>query len=142
MLSKLRKTSYVNAAACLLVVAGLILAIVSNSFPGFSFTYAAGVIACSVIGLLAFPASIYCEEKFGTHHYITFIVKLIAVVMITLAVCLIAETRASDVGNLFTWDTQNTAGFNALYTSIAAAALDLVAVIVYIVTSFFKEKKA
>ena len=33
MLSKLRKTSYVNAAACLLVVAGLILAIVSTLSP-------------------------------------------------------------------------------------------------------------
>ena len=142
MLKKAGISFYLNLAACLLLIVGFILAIVSNAKPGFSYANATSVMIFSAVGLIAFLASVFCELKFGTHHMITFFVKWIAVLAVSIAFCLIAETRISNAGNLLSWDTENKVGLSALYNGFAAIILYVASVVLFIVTTFIKEKKA
>ena len=142
MFKKIGVSFCINVVATLLVLVGFILALVSNAKPGFAFTNAAGVIVLSVVGLIAFCAAAFSELFFGAHSLITFCVKTVAVVAVAVAFMFIIDTRAVDVASLASWDTENAVGWSAFYTGAAAAVFYLVAEILYIVTSFMKEKKA
>ncbi len=130
---------YLDIASCALVIAGFIVMLISNTNLGFEFQNVGIIVLFAILTIVGAGANVFTDLKYGNHVLVSYITKAVAIISAMIVFALIIETRAVNAANLFTWDSGNSVGLNALYTGFAAAALYLIANIIFIVTGFLKD---
>ncbi len=132
---------YLTAAAGVLALVGAILFAVTNATAGFAVMSGALGIALGFIAVAAIAGCAYCTAKFGSQHFITAAVKLVALVLLFASFGILLSDRVGLASSLFTWDSHNEVGWSAFYVSITSVVFVIVSVITLIVGSFLDNKK-
>jgi hypothetical protein len=140
-LKKAGVTFYLDVAAGVLSLVAAILFIATNAARGFAVLNGGMGIAFAVIGLVLIAGGAYLSIRFGAQHFLTAIVKLVALVFLCLAIGVLLSDRVGLASSLFTWDSHNSAGWSAFYSSVVSIIFMLLAVIVLIVNAFLDNKK-
>jgi len=134
-------TFWLSAAACLLALIGAIIFIATNATAGYAVLNGGLGIAMAIIGAVLIAGGAYLTMKFGAQHYITAAVKLVALVLLCVALGVLINDRAGLVADLFTWDSHNALGWSVFSTSVVAMVFILLSVVTLIVCAFFGDKK-
>lgn len=132
---------WINAAAAVLALIGMIVLFVSNGTPGYAIMGGGGAIACIIIAFVAILGCAFCCIKFGSQHFITAVLRVASIVLVCVCLGIILSDRVGIAANVLTWDSANTVAWGALTSSIVAVVFMLLAVIVLIVTGFMEGKK-
>ena len=140
-MKKLGIAFYLTAASALLIVAGYIAAFVSHGVAENEYSDA---ITIFVLGAIAIVTTIFCTvttAKAGKHAAVTYILGLIGMIAVGASIGLIVFERAYLASALFTWDSYNTNGWSAFYTSIASVVLYLLGATLLTASGFCKGKE-
>lgn len=133
---------YCNVLAAILGIAGVILTIVSstmtvdNALPNITVLAVAGI-----IGVILVAVAAYLPNRRGNSDLISAAAVLgtIALYMYTLGGA--AIQRVMLIAGLFSYNANNTAGWNIFYVSVAAWVCLLVGIVFLIIGSFTKSVK-
>jgi hypothetical protein len=140
-LKKAGVTFYLNVVACILSLVASILFIASNATRGYAVLNGGAGIAFAVLAVLLIAGGAFLSIKFGSQHYLTAIVKLVALVFLCLAMGILLSDRVGLASSLFTWDSHNSVGWGAFYSSVVCIIFILLSVIILIVNAFFDNRK-
>lgn len=132
---------WLSAAACLLALIGAILFIATNATAGYSVLNGGFGIAMAIIAVILIAGGGLATVKFGPQHYITAAVKLIALVLLCVALGVLINDRAGLAADILTWDSHNALGKRVFATSVVALVFILLSAVTLIVCAFLDGKK-
>ncbi len=132
---------YLSAAACILTIIALILTGVSNSVQGYNMASLGGILASAIIALILTLGGIVLADRFGSQHWLTCVVNVIALVLLMVAFGNFISERAVLASAQFSYDSVNEVGWTVLNESIGGIVLYFISAILLAVGSFFKDTK-
>lgn len=132
---------WLDAAAGVLALVGAILFIVTNATAGYAVELGALGIAFGIIAVLLLAGCAYSQIKFGSQHFITAAVKLVALVLLCVALGVLLSNRAGLAADLFTWDSGNEVGWGVFAVSVASLVFIILSVVTLIVSGFLDNRK-
>lgn len=133
---------YLNTVAAVLGVAGMALAMYSNSISSDNALQNMGLVATAgIVAILLVIVSIVAPNRFGNHDPISAVSVLSAIALYSYVFGQCIIQRVMLVAGLFSFNSGNTAGWQVFYVTIAAVACLLVGTLFLIVGSFCKSVK-
>lgn len=145
MLEKIKNAGisfYLCSIACLLATAGVIVMLISINTQGYTIIASGMVTLFGILVIVANLAGIAATVFFGNQNVLAAFFKLAVVGLVIAIIGIVVVERIDMIGALFTWDSDNVIARGVFNTTVAGAALMLVAVIILIVNSFFDKKAA
>lgn len=140
LLKKLNVRSYLLAGALLVTIVGFILSIASNAVFGYSIENYGFVVLTSIFALLFICGTVYLHMiKKG---FIGDLLGLLSVALLLISGIIIISSRADLIGTLWVTalDSVNPMANAAMNTGFPAFVLYVVAAIITVVSSFFKDE--
>lgn len=141
MLKKLTVPFFMQVAAFVLALVGIIVVAVSNGTENYSIPSANLVFLFGIMGLILSACTPLVSLKFGNDHILAFLVRALAMAFISVCLCIVITNRV-EVAGTFSFDRENTAAIFAFTSAMVAVGFLLVADIALIVSSFFSKKQA
>ena len=132
---------WLNVATVALALVGAIILMVTNGTTGYALENAEIGIAFAVISVAMIAAATFTSYKFGEQSVYTTVLKLVALVLISVERIVLVNSRAELVTGLLSWDAHNTLGWSVFNTSLAAIIILVIANILLIVSGFLGNKK-
>lgn len=130
---------YLSAVAVVLTLVGIITLGVSNSVQGYALSDGGMLIAFGIISLLLIAAGAYLNDRFGSFHWITTAVYVVAVVLLAICFGFVLAGRVDLAASLFSYDSVNKVGWSAFTPSVVSMVTFLVSAICLAVGAFFKQ---
>lgn len=133
---------YLNIAAVILGIAGVILTVVSstmssaNALSGLPLLVLAGVAGVVLVGL-----AVYAPNRWGNHDPISTVSLVAAIALYSYVFGACLSQRVMLIAGLFSYNSGNTQGWSIFYICIAAWVCLLVGVLLLIVGAFLKSVK-
>lgn len=138
MLKNQRVSFYVSALAAACALAALIAFAVTNSTLGYGIKNSTAVFACTVVSLALCVCSILAQAK-DINELIVSAMRIVALVLIMIAMTITLEDRAVVAGGLFTWNSLDVYAWNAFYTGIACIVLQMLVAVLLVISGCMKQ---
>ncbi len=136
---------WLSAVSVILTLVGIILISVSSSVQGYSISELAIIVVCGVFAMICMLGGIWLSDRFGPHHWSTFVANLVSIVLLSFCFANVIMARAVLTSSQFSFDAVNTVGWTVLYESFVSLGMFLVSAILLVVSGYNgkeKEEKA
>lgn len=141
MLKKLTVPFFMQVAAFVLALVGIIVAAVSNGTENYPIPSANLLFLFGILGLILSACTTLVSFMFGNDHILSFIARALAIAFISVSLCMVITNRV-EVAGTFSFDRENIAAIFAFTSAMVAVGFFLVADLILIVSSFFSKKQA
>jgi len=134
--------AYFNCVAAVLGVVGVIAMLVSSNInAAYAYKNVALLTVMGICGVLLCIIAVWSPTKFGNHDVISTISVIGAVALYMGVVGSMIAERILMIAGLFSYNSQNTVGWNVFYATVAAAAAFVVASVIIVVGAFLGSVK-
>lgn len=142
MLKKLGIGAYLNCAAAVFGLVGVIALIVGSNINSAYAYKDLGLLVCAgICGIVLLLASIWSQTKFGNHDYISTAGSIGSVALFMYVIGAQISDRILMIAGLFSYNSQNAVGWSVFYAMVVSAVGFIGGAVIAIVASFLRGVK-
>ena len=131
-----------NALILLLAIAGLVSMIISSTMSTANVLYGLpSLVIFGIIGLVFIAVQLVAPSAWRKNGYLSLVAIMGAIVMFTMIIGNVLNSRVLLISGLFSFNSQNTVGWNVLFVTIVSMVCFLVAILLLIISAFMKSNK-
>lgn len=142
MLKKLSIGAYINCAAAVFGLVGVIALIVGSTINSAYAYKDLGLLVCAgICGIVLVLAAIWSQTRFGNHDYISTFAAIGAIALYMYVIGAQISDRILMIAGLFSYNSQNMVGWSVFYAMVVSAVGFIGGSVLVIVSSFLRGAK-
>lgn len=138
MFKNQKASFYLALAASVCALVSLVLFLVSNATVGYGILNSRVAILCTAAGVILGVFSAFLQKK-GVNEIAITVSRILALLLVMVALGILLMDRAVVAGDLFTWNGLDTYAWHAFYTGIACLVFQLLGALLFIVSGCVKQ---
>ena len=142
MLKKLSIGAYINCAAAVFGLVGVIALIVGSTINSAYAYKDLGLLVCAgICGIVLVLVAIWSQTRFGNHDYISTFAAIGAIALYMYVIGAQISDRILMIAGLFSYNSQNMVGWSVFYAMVVSAVGFIGGSVLVIVASFLRGAK-
>ena len=142
MLKKLSIGAYINCAAAVFGLVGVIALIVGSTINSAYAYKDLGLLVCAgICGIVLVLVAIWSQTRFGNHDYISTFAAIGAIALYMYVIGAQISDRILMIAGLFSYNSQNMVGWSVFYAMVVSAVGFIGGSVLVIAASFLRGAK-